>query len=248
MDPDEACDDGNQRDNDCCISDCKVVLRRGTLCGEPALGECDVGDSCNSDGHCLPNPKPLGTECSDDGQPCTADQCDGAGNCSHPPGNAGASCHEPTEPCEVESFCDGESPDCEIDTSGCEGEVVPPEGKKKTIEVDCTAQDSVQGQASKCSAVGFQAATGAAGAIATGAVLDPDDGEGPQVTKRAARKLKRGFGAQGLPVRKRTLKLQLNRAGRKILNAQRVLDVSVHVEIQHGTSVKTIKRLIQFRR
>src|SRR5207249_12192185 len=57
--------------------------------------------------------QPAGTECADDGNPCTADTCNGTSNsCQHPAGNAGADCAADGDPCTTDT-CDGTSTSCQ---------------------------------------------------------------------------------------------------------------------------------------
>ncbi len=79
----------------------------GSLCGDPAFGECDSADSCDGNGACEINHKPNGTPCSDDGNDCSADLC-GNGACEHPFLKSGTACGDTTSTaCDAPDTCDG---------------------------------------------------------------------------------------------------------------------------------------------
>jgi cysteine-rich repeat protein len=248
VDAGEQCDDGNQRNNDCCTTAC-VAQRRGTPCGSGASGECDAPDSCDSSGHCLENHTPSGTPCSDDGEVCTADVCDGAGICSHPPGNAGAVCRDKGAlgACDAGDSCDGQNPDCPLGGAerGCFATVPDTVQGKKTISVTCEAQtDTVQGGKSRCIATGFQAArtpsSSTAPAHAKPAVTESECTSTPvTVTVRTALK----NSAAGF--RQRRLKLKLNAFGRKLLRQNGSLRVCVQVTIKHGSASSTTRYIVE---
>jgi len=81
----------------------------GSACGDGLDTECDSPDACNGAGTCESNPKPDGTECSDDGNECTIDVC-AAGACVHPPEPAGTACGDPSDAeCDHPDTCDGNS-------------------------------------------------------------------------------------------------------------------------------------------
>src|SRR5436309_72290 len=61
---------------------------------------------------CPPNAfQPNGTDCTDDGNPCTTDTCS-AGACSHAAGNAGTVCRLAAGVCDVDETCTGTSTAC----------------------------------------------------------------------------------------------------------------------------------------
>src|SRR5439155_1663506 len=61
---------------------------------------------------CPPNAfQPNGTDCTDDGNPCTTDTCS-AGACSHAAGNAGTVCRAAAGVCDVDETCTGTSTAC----------------------------------------------------------------------------------------------------------------------------------------
>jgi len=79
----------------------------GAPCGNPIDTDCDSPDACDGAGVCESNPKPDGTECSDDGIECTFDVCE-AGSCTHPPKPAGTACGDDTNTqCDDPDTCDG---------------------------------------------------------------------------------------------------------------------------------------------
>lgn len=94
VDAGEACDDGNNRDGDCCSSFCELVAAGGA-CDDGSF--CTLTDSCDASGACV------GT-----GNPCEAP--DGDANCSE-------SCNEETR------ACDGPDPEASTCDDGifCNG-------------------------------------------------------------------------------------------------------------------------------
>jgi hypothetical protein len=111
-------------DNECeaCIPDVSTMSwsprPEGTACGDPLDTECDSPDACDGAGTCEANPKPDGTECTDDDNECTFDQCL-AGACTHPPRPAGTECGDPTNTeCDNPDTCDG--------AGTCEANYEPP--------------------------------------------------------------------------------------------------------------------------
>ncbi len=103
--------------NDCeaCIPDIDTMAwsfrPEGSPCGNPNSTDidCDDPDACDGFGFCEANPKPDGTECTDDGNECSFDECL-AGACTHPPRPAGTPCGDPTDTeCDNPDTCDGAS-------------------------------------------------------------------------------------------------------------------------------------------
>ncbi|GIW44038.1 MAG: hypothetical protein KatS3mg077_1320 [Candidatus Binatia bacterium] len=114
--PVEECDDGNTlEDGNCCSATCTFTAGApcddGVFCtatdtcdaethscrgsGDPCVGEeCQVCDEVAN--QCVPRPQ--GTACGDDNNPCTDDVCNATGACTHPPNSAG---------CNDGVFCNG---------------------------------------------------------------------------------------------------------------------------------------------
>lgn len=94
VDDGEACDDGNNRDGDCCSAFCEVAAV-GAACEDGLF--CTVDDRCDADGRCVGA-----------GDPCEAP--DGDANCSE-------SCNETSD------ACDGPDPDASACDDGlyCNG-------------------------------------------------------------------------------------------------------------------------------
>jgi hypothetical protein len=83
----------------------------GSACGNPVPddADCDQPDACDGFGICEANPKPDGTDCTDDGNECSFDECL-AGACTHPPQPAGTACGDPSDTeCDNPDTCDGAS-------------------------------------------------------------------------------------------------------------------------------------------
>lgn len=103
LDPDEACDDGNRVDGDCCSSTCRA---------EPAGGACDDDDLCTQSDTCDGSGACVGADpvaCADDGGQCgTPAACDPAtGACvAGAPRDAGAPCDD-GDLCTQTDACDG---------------------------------------------------------------------------------------------------------------------------------------------
>ena len=103
LDPDEACDDGNRVDGDCCSATCQA---------EPAGGACDDGDLCTQTDACDGSGACAGANpvaCADDGGQCgTPAACDPAtGACvTGAPRDAGAPCDD-GDLCTQSDACDG---------------------------------------------------------------------------------------------------------------------------------------------
>lgn len=129
LEPQEACDDGNTGDGDCCSGVCTIESSL-TVC-RGSGGECDVAEACTGFAGSCPadQVKVTGTGCTDDGAICTADVCDGASAaCQHPAGHAGAICRGAADVCDVAETCTGVSGTCPADgfrSSGteCRGSV-----------------------------------------------------------------------------------------------------------------------------
>ena len=111
---DTQCADGN----DCTLNQCNGAggcqnpnTPNGAACGNPAGTECNLPDTCNGGGACLPNLVPAGTTadvlCAD-GLECTANQCNGAGGCQNPNAPGGTPCGDPTSTeCTAPDTCNG---------------------------------------------------------------------------------------------------------------------------------------------
>jgi cysteine-rich repeat protein len=203
--------------------------------------QCDDGNGV--DGDCcsaLCRRVPAGTPCGDDGRPCTSDVCDAAGACTHPAGNLGTECRAPEDACDAGDVCDGEAADCPSGGRGQACLVTVPDAVNadEPIPVTCEAaqrDDVIVRRASRCVAVGF-VADGVSGTPG----VEPD-ALGPQVTKRAAKKLKR---VPGELLRRRVLTLELNRAGKRLLRERGTLDVMLRVTVHHGRASHTQHRLV----
>jgi hypothetical protein len=94
-----ACNDGNVCTTDRCVSgacDFTQAAPANTPCRN-ANGECDVAETCNGTTCPVNGFKPNGSDCTDDGNPCTTDSCNN-GACVH--GNAA-----PNTPCTDNNVC-----------------------------------------------------------------------------------------------------------------------------------------------
>lgn len=80
LDAGEACDDGNQSEQDCCSPTCAFDAS-GVPCRD---GDPCTSDTCNGAGTCEHAPQE-GAPCDDDDNGCTDDVCDASGACQHPP-------------------------------------------------------------------------------------------------------------------------------------------------------------------
>jgi len=84
-----ACDDGNP----CTYGDtCATGTCQGTAYVCPVT-ECLSRNVCDGQGGCTPTPRPDGSACSPDTNPCTNDICQG-GACGHPPKADGTACND----------------------------------------------------------------------------------------------------------------------------------------------------------
>jgi len=94
-----ACDDGNP----CTYGD---TCATGTCQGTPyvcPVTECLSRSVCDGQGGCIPTPRPDGSACSPDANPCTNDICQG-GLCGHPPKADGSFCND-GNPCTRNDSC-----------------------------------------------------------------------------------------------------------------------------------------------
>jgi cysteine-rich repeat protein len=147
VEPPEQCDDGNQRDGDCCSSTCQFEPA-GSSCtdanvcteelGCDGAGTCrriDVSGPCGTTcwpgtctgGYCIFGAfSPAGTPC-DDGNACTADDgCTGGGTCL---GQTAVTCG-PCELCDPRTGCIASAlASCDIDASSALTLSVPRSGK-----------------------------------------------------------------------------------------------------------------------
>jgi hypothetical protein len=90
LDPGESCDEGTNSPG-CCTDTCDFKPD-GVAC---TTSPCQTATTCSSGG-CVGTPKPAGTSCDIDANPCTKDSCDDAGGCDAGPcspccGGAGCS-------------------------------------------------------------------------------------------------------------------------------------------------------------
>lgn len=85
IDAAEDCEDGNQRDGDCCSARC-TSESSGSVC-VPDGNSC-TRDVCDGAGSCTHLAAPAGEACDDDSNECTADVCDAASRCTHAPNTA----------------------------------------------------------------------------------------------------------------------------------------------------------------
>lgn len=111
--------------------------------GDPCAGRPECQDVCNEElESCL---VPVGTECSDDENPCTIDECDGAGSCLHLIGHAGAPCRESAGGCDVEETCTGTSSQCPEDAVAAASVVCRPAlpGAPCDVTENCTGTSVV---------------------------------------------------------------------------------------------------------
>ncbi len=140
--------------NVCTVDACAAGLcahtpgNAGTVC-RPAVGECDLDESCSGASPSCPNDgfRANGASCTDDGQDCTFDQCQG-GLCAHPAGHAGTVCRPATGECDVDEKCDGASTSCPTDAFQSEGSACTNDGN------DCTLDKCAQGKCAHPSADG----------------------------------------------------------------------------------------------
>ena len=141
-------DDGNDCSRDVCLAGvCIHQFLAGAMCGEQINRTCTSRDTCDSAGNCLENNWPTGTNCPDDGNPCTQSLCDGLGNCVVSDRPVGTVCTGDGNPC-TESVCDGVG-NCEV-LDLPEGTSCPSDGNPCTVnECDgagtCIANDQPQG-------------------------------------------------------------------------------------------------------
>ncbi len=94
LDPGEDCDDGNNREGDCCSADCRIATE-GAACDDGSF--CTAVDTCDAEGRCR------GT-----GDPCAGP--DGDGNCSETCNPATGACDGPDpfgSVCDDGLFCNG---------------------------------------------------------------------------------------------------------------------------------------------
>lgn len=111
---DVLCADGS----DCTLNQCDGAggcqnpdAPGGAACGDPTTTQCNLPDTCNGAGTCLPNLVAAGTTadtlCSD-GLECTANQCNGAGGCQNPNAAGGTPCGDPASTeCTAPDTCNG---------------------------------------------------------------------------------------------------------------------------------------------
>ena len=85
------------------------IMPKGTVCGDPAMDDCDNPDACNDSGVCESNHKPDGTACTDDGNECSEDYCV-SGACTHAAKPVGTTCGDPADTeCDNPNTCDAEA-------------------------------------------------------------------------------------------------------------------------------------------
>jgi hypothetical protein len=201
----EECDDGsaNGVPPSCCTTNC-TIAPADTVC-RPALGECDLPETCGGAKVCPPDQKFQG-QCRPAPSVCYQPAfCNGRDDgCPTNPFNDGATCNT-GDACTIKDFC--QSGACLEGPKVCA--VTVPErqavGGGRAITVSCAVTDG-----GKCAAQAFAA---------------------PAVALHASVTLKRGNGQNGLrPITKKVTKrvspggakvlsLQLNPLGRKLLAA-----------------------------
>jgi len=210
----EECEDGNRLSNtDCCEANCQFRAF-GRPCGDQSESDCDKPDSCDGQGHCLPNREPLGT-------PCRASGVLGA--------------------CDTGDACDGQNLDCPSGgrERGCDADV-PPESTR-SVKFPCFApSETVQGGVSTYEAVGYQALEAGAGTITAAAV---PAGLGEQVTDRVRKKLKQRKDTSRRE-RQLKLRLNARGKGLLKAAGAAGLRVAVEVTIRHGNSTHVLQRLV----
>ncbi|HLK13067.1 MAG TPA: hypothetical protein VKW76_16950 [Candidatus Binatia bacterium] len=115
------------------------------VCGDgivEAGEQCDDGAANGTINSCCTATctfQPAGTNCADDGNPCTVDQCNGTSDvCQHVAGNAGAVCRLAAGPCDTAGICTGTSPTCPADVYKPAGTVCRPAVGTCDIAETCT--------------------------------------------------------------------------------------------------------------
>lgn len=107
--------DGNECTGDVCDVQTGQVthpnLPNGAACGNQNNTQCDLPDSCNGSGACLPRLQPAGTACGSATETdCNhADTCNGSGACLSNLEPAGTSCGSSSSgPCDAADTCNGQ--------------------------------------------------------------------------------------------------------------------------------------------
>jgi cysteine-rich repeat protein len=153
LDAGEGCDDGNQRDGDCCSALCQIEAA-GSVC-RAAADVCDAAESCDGASPACPADGfvAAGTTCRAAADVCdAAESCDGAGPACPADGfvAAGTTCRAAAGVCDVAEACTGAAAACPADsksTAVCR----PAVGA-------CDVAESCDGAGPACPADGFVAA------------------------------------------------------------------------------------------
>lgn len=105
---DDQCNDNNECTSNACVAGACVFtpLPAGTNCGplDQTISTCNLQDTCNGQGACLPNLAPNGTPCPD------ADLCNGTETCLN------GLCTPGTAPCTGQLVCDPADGSCKCTT------------------------------------------------------------------------------------------------------------------------------------
>jgi len=180
----EACDDGNTADGDCCSANCQYDAA-GSACDDGNF--CTDGDACDGAGVCGPG----GPRNCSDGVGCTADTCDPANaTCVHTPDDSACAddglfcngeeicdavndCTSTGNPCDVGTVCNDASNTCDPETA-CGNGVVEP-GEECDGGACCAADCTFAVAGSVCDDGDFCTSGDACDGAGTCQAVDPTD-------------------------------------------------------------------------
>jgi cysteine-rich repeat protein len=257
----EQCDDGALNGPlGCCAADCTRKPADASCGDAQPLGECDQGDRCDAQGVCQKRHLAQGTPCTDDGMVCTDDVCDASlGTCTHPPRPEGTPCGGPgATPCDLADFCDGVGATCPAGSGtgqACTSDVDPAADDPSSIDVTCEARTTGGRRLeSSCDAAGYKAVALAARSAAAARAVAlcklptiPDVSatkDGPPVTRKLK---KQPLSPAGNDART-TVRLKLNKRGKKALKKDGCLTLAVRMVVRQGDAEHQVRRLITLRR
>lgn len=144
LEGDEACDDGNLSDGDCCSSRCQFESV-STLCRAARDFDCDEAEYCTgASGVCPADVRAVdGTPCGTTGPlACDAQDRCAAGLCAVLVAPAGTACRASTGVCDPAEACTGTSASCPADVFAAAGTTCRPAVDVCDVTEQCSGRDA----------------------------------------------------------------------------------------------------------